>query len=112
MEEEEAKHTGFSEQLHNEPCDLRSPEELIYLSGSEARQEVVVIALLMNPDTALPTTEKKTPAETFLSETLRAETSLAQTPPMRTPIVDHVQNQTHPFVNINRIDMQVMSEHL
>ncbi|KAI9148682.1 Nitrogen assimilation transcription factor nit-4 [Paramyrothecium foliicola] len=106
MGEEEAQHMGFSEQLNSEPCDLRSPEELIYPNGSESRQEVVVNALLMNPDTALPTTEKTTPAETFPSETLRAETSLAQTPPMETPMVDYVPNQTHPFISINRIDVQ------
>ncbi|KAI9148657.1 hypothetical protein HJFPF1_10698 [Paramyrothecium foliicola] len=109
MGEDEAQHMGFSEQLNSEPCDLRSPERLIYPDRSEATLEALVNAPLMNPDTALPTTEKTMPAETFPSETSGVETSLADTPPMGTPMVDYVQNQTYPVISINRIDVQVMA---
>ncbi|KAI9155787.1 hypothetical protein HJFPF1_08376 [Paramyrothecium foliicola] len=104
MEEEEAEHMGFSEQLNSEPCDLRSPEGLIYPDECEAAQEATMNPSLMDPETAVPTTEMTPPAEMLPAETLPA-----RTPPMETPMVDHSQSQAHPFISINRIDVQVVT---
>ncbi|KAI9155828.1 hypothetical protein HJFPF1_08417 [Paramyrothecium foliicola] len=109
MEEEEVEHMGFSEQLNSEPCDLRSPVGLIYPDECEAAQEATMNPSLMDPETAVPTTEMTPPAELLPAETLPAETLLARTPPMETPMVDHAQSQAHPFISINRIDVQVVT---
>jgi hypothetical protein len=109
MGEEEVEHMGFSEQLNSEPCDLRSPEGLIYPHECEAAQEASMNTSLMDPETAVPTTEMTPPAEMLPAETLSAETLPTRTPPVETPMVDRVQSQTHPFISINRIDVQVVT---
>jgi hypothetical protein len=100
MEEGEVEHMGFSEQLNSEPCDLRSPEGLIYPDKCEATQEATMNPSLMHQETAIPTTEMTPPAEMLST----------RTPPVETPMVDHVQIQAHSFISINRIDVQVVTE--
>jgi hypothetical protein len=90
---------GFSEQLNNDPCDLRSQERLIYADECEHTQEAVMDPPSMDRETAVPITEKTPSGEKLPSNT----------PPVRTPIVDPGQAQAYSTISINRIDVHVLT---
>jgi hypothetical protein len=114
-EEGEVQHTGFSEQLNNDPCDLRSQERLIYPGECEHIQEAVMNPLSIDREMAVPTTEKTpladtSPARASPVRAPPAGASPARASPVRaSPVVDGGQTQSHPAISINRINVQVLT---